>query len=102
VAVARAKRHRVYHKVIRSTKRYQVHDPESRATVGDMVRIEECRPISKLKRWRLVEVLTEREVAEVAATEIDRSLVEEVQRSAAHAADAAEAGGDASEGGAAG
>ena len=87
VSVARAKRHRLYHKVIRSTKRYQVHDPENRATVGDLVRIEECRPISKLKRWRLVEVLTEREVADVAASEIDRSLVEEVQRSAAHAAD---------------
>ena len=87
VAVARAKRHRLYHKVIRSTKRYQVHDPENRATNGDMVRIEECRPISKHKRWQLVEVLTEREVAEVAASEIDRSLVEEVQRSAAHAAD---------------
>ena len=87
VAVARAKRHRLYHTVIRSTKRYQVHDPENRATNGDMVRIEECRPISRLKRWQLVEVLTQREVADVAASEIDRSLVEEVQRSAAHAAE---------------
>lgn len=94
VSVARAKRHRLYHKVIRSTKRYQVHDPENKATNGDMVRIEECRPISKLKRWQLVEVLTEREVADVAASEIDRSLVQEVQRSAAHAAD--EAGAPAS------
>ena len=91
VAVARAKRHRLYHKVIRSSKRYQVHDPENLGTNGDMVRIEECRPISKLKRWRLVEVLTEREVADVAASEIDRSLVQEVQRSAAHTADAADA-----------
>jgi small subunit ribosomal protein S17 len=87
VAVERAKRHRLYHKVIRTTKRYQVHDPENRATNGDMVRIEECRPISKLKRWQLVEVLTEREVADVAAAEIDRSLVQEMQRSAAHAAE---------------
>ena len=89
VSIARAKRHRLYHKVIRSTKRYQVHDPENQATNGDTVRIEECRPISKLKRWRLVEVLTEREVADVAASDIDRSLVQEVQRSAAHAADEA-------------
>lgn len=89
VAVERAKRHRLYHKVIRTTKRYQVHDPENQATIGDQVRIEECRPISKLKRWQLVEVLTQRDVAEVAAAEIDRSLVEEVQRSAAHTADAA-------------
>jgi small subunit ribosomal protein S17 len=93
VSVARAKRHRLYHKVIRSTKRYQVHDPDNRATTGDMVRIEECRPISKLKRWQLVEVLTERDVAEVAAAEIDRSLVQEVQRSAAHTADAESADG---------
>jgi small subunit ribosomal protein S17 len=95
VSVERAKRHSLYHKVIRSTKRYQVHDPENRATNGDMVRIEECRPISKLKRWQLVEVLTEREVADVAASEIDRSLVQEVQQSAAHRADAEEGTSDA-------
>lgn len=89
VAIGRAKRHRLYHKVIRTTKRYQVHDPENSATNGDLVLIEECRPISKLKRWQLVRVLTEREVADVAASEIDRSLVEEVQRSAAHAAEGA-------------
>ena len=86
VAVSRAHRHRLYHKVIRRTKRYQVHDPENRATTGDLVRIEECRPISKQKRWLLVDVMTERDVAEVAATEIDRSLVADVQRSAARAA----------------
>jgi len=86
VAIVRAQRHRLYHKVIRRTKRYQVHDPENQATIGDLVRIEECRPISKHKRWQLVEVLTERDVAEVAATEIDQSLVDEVQRTAARAA----------------
>jgi len=85
VAIVRAQRHRLYHKVIRRTKRYQVHDPENQATIGDLVRIEECRPISKNKRWQLVEVLTERDVAEVQATEIDRDLVD-VQRSAARAA----------------
>jgi len=100
VAVARATRHRLYRKVIRRTKRYPVHDPENLATTGDLVRIEECRPISKTKRWRLVEVLTERQVAEVAATEIDVSLVDELQRSAAHAVadetgnEAVEASGD--------
>ena len=87
VAVERATRHRLYRKVIRRTKRYPVHDPQNQATLGDVVRIEECRPVSKTKRWRLVEVLTERDVAEVAATEIDVSLVDEVQRSAAHAAE---------------
>jgi len=80
VAVVSAKRHRLYRKVLRRTKRYAVHDAENRATTGDLVRIEECRPISKTKRWRLVDVLTERDVAEVDAAEIDTELVEEVQR----------------------
>ena len=86
VEIERASRHRIYRKVIRQTKKYHVHDPNNEATRGDLVRIEECRPISKLKRWRLVEVLTERAVAEVAPEEIGQEIVEEVQRSATKAA----------------
>jgi small subunit ribosomal protein S17 len=106
VAIERAAPHRLYHKVIRRTKRYPVHDPENAATVGDLVRIEECRPVSKTKRWRLVEVLVERTVSDVAATSIDATLVSEMQRSAARAADeqeetaaepAAEPSGEAAE-----
>ena len=93
VTIERAARHRLYHKVIRRTKRYHVHDPENQATTGDLVRIEECRPISKTKRWRLVEVLTERQVAEVRPEAIDEELVAEVQRSAAHAAEGAHVAG---------
>ena len=96
VAVGRATRHRQYGKVIRQTKRYPVHDPENQATLGDLVVIEECRPISKTKHWRLVEVLTEREVAEVSPESIDEALVDEVQRSADRAA-AEEESGDAAE-----
>lgn len=91
VSVERAARHRIYHKVIRRTKKYHAHDEANSATLGDLVRIEEARPTSKTKRWRLVEILTEREVAQVAPEAIDQSLVEEVQRSAAHAAEEAEA-----------
>ena len=103
VTVERASRHRLYRKVVRRTKRYHVDDPENRATLGDQVRIEECRPISKTKRWLLVEVLTERKVAEVSPESIDEALVDEVQRSAARAAaedepgDAAEAEASATE-----
>jgi len=86
VEVERAARHRLYRKVLRKTKKYHVHDPENQATRGDLVRIEECRPISKLKRFRLVEVMTERAVAEVAPESIGQEIVEEVQRSAARAA----------------
>lgn len=89
VSIERAAPHRLYHKVIRRTKRYPVHDPENAATVGDRVRIEECRPISKTKRWRLVEIVQAREVAQVSAATIDASLVSEVQRSAAHATEEA-------------
>ena len=89
VEVGRASRHRIYRKVIRQTKKYHVHDPQNEATRGDLVRIEECRPISKLKRWRLVEVLTERAVAEVAPAAIGQEIVDEVQRSAARAAEEA-------------
>lgn len=89
VAIESASPHRLYHKVIRRTKRYPVHDPQNLATLGDTVRIEECRPISKTKRWQLVEVLVERAVADVAATSIDASLVSEMQRSAARASDEA-------------
>jgi small subunit ribosomal protein S17 len=86
VTVSSASRHRLYRKVIRRTKRYPVHDPGNLATVGDLVVIEECRPISKTKRWRLVDVVTERDVAEVAPETIDETLVDEVQRTAARAA----------------
>jgi small subunit ribosomal protein S17 len=93
VSVGRASRHRIYHKVIRRTKKYHAHDENNSATLGDLVRIEEAAPTSKKKRWALVEILTEREVARVAPESIDQSLVEEVQRSAAHA-EADEAAGD--------
>lgn len=85
VQVERASRHPIYKKVIRRTKKYHAHDEGNVATVGDLVRIEESRPMSRLKRWRLVSVLTEREVASVAPERLDQSLVQEVQRSAAHA-----------------
>ncbi len=85
VEIVRQAPHRIYHKVIRRTKRYHVHDADNRATVGDLVRIEECRPISKTKRWQLVEVLTERQVAEVAPEKLDAQIVDEFQRSAARA-----------------
>jgi len=100
VEIERASRHRIYRKVIRQTKKYHVHDPNNEATRGDVVRIEECRPISKLKRFRLVEVLTERAVAEVAPEEIGQEVVDEVQRSASRAAEEAEAEAEAAADGA--
>ena len=50
-------RHRRYAKAVQRTKRLHVHDEENQLNVGDRVRVQETRPISKLKRWRLVEIL---------------------------------------------
>lgn len=47
----------LYHKYIRRRTKYYVHDEKGQAKVGDLVRIEETRPLSKLKRWRLVEIV---------------------------------------------
>ncbi len=50
-------RHRRYEKTIRRNRKLHVHDEQNDVNEGDTVRIEETRPISKLKRWRVVEVL---------------------------------------------
>ncbi|MBI3992093.1 MAG: 30S ribosomal protein S17 [Candidatus Lambdaproteobacteria bacterium] len=57
VKVERTVRHPLYKKIIKRTKRFQVHDENNVSQVGDTVRIMECRPLSRHKRWRLVEVL---------------------------------------------
>ncbi len=50
-------RHRRYAKTVQRSKKLHVHDEENTLNVGDRVRVQETRPLSKLKRWRLVEVL---------------------------------------------
>ncbi len=57
VEVARLKRHPLYKRVVRSSKRYAAHDEQNECGVGDRVRITETRPLSRTKRWRLVSVL---------------------------------------------
>ena len=54
VSVERRMMHPLYKKIIRRSKRYHVHDEDNRFNPGDAVRIEECRPLSKLKRWTVV------------------------------------------------
>ena len=54
VYVERRVMHPVYKKFIRRSKKYAAHDPENRCKVGDTVRIQECRPISKTKRWEVL------------------------------------------------
>ncbi len=57
VAVVDRVRHQRYAKTVQRTKRLYVHDEENASSVGDRVRVSETRPLSKLKRWRLVEIL---------------------------------------------
>jgi small subunit ribosomal protein S17 len=57
VAVVERVRHPRYGKTVQRTKRLYVDDPENTAKVGDKVRVSETRPLSKLKRWRLSEIL---------------------------------------------
>ena len=57
VEVKRQKSHPMYRRVVSRTKKFYAHDEQNTAHVGDVVRIEETRPLSALKRWRLKEVL---------------------------------------------
>ena len=57
VAVETYKMHPLYHKRIKYTKKFKAHDEHNEAKVGDTVRIMETRPLSKEKRWRLVEIV---------------------------------------------
>ena len=58
VQVERHVQHAEYTRTIKRTSRFHAHDEKNEAKVGDRVRIEETRPMSKLKRWRLREILT--------------------------------------------
>ena len=57
VAIDMVRRHKRYHKIMRSTVKLYAHDERNDAHEGDTVRVQECRPMSRTKRWRLVEVL---------------------------------------------
>ena len=64
-------RNRLYRKQMRRVARFYVHDPLSQCQLGDIVRIQETRPISKTKRWRLLEILERHLVAEVRPIELE-------------------------------
>lgn len=57
IGVERRVRHALYGKYITLTSKFMVHDEENQARVGDVVRVMETRPLSRRKRWRLVEVV---------------------------------------------
>ena len=57
VAVKWKEKHPIYGKFVNKTKKYHVHDEKNDCNIGDTVKIMETRPLSKLKRWRLVEII---------------------------------------------
>ena len=71
-------RHRLYRKQVRRVARFHVHDPENQCRLGDLVRVEETRPISKTKHWRLIQILESRQVAEVRPIELEGDAVTDV------------------------
>ncbi len=60
VKVERRIRHAIYERVIKRSKKYHAHDEQNQCQIGDQVRIIETRPLSKTKRWRLLEVVRQR------------------------------------------
>ena len=57
VAIVSSVRHPLYNKIVKQTKKFKAHDENNECGIGDRVRIMETRPLSKDKRWRMVEIL---------------------------------------------
>jgi small subunit ribosomal protein S17 len=76
VEVTRRVQHPVYKRVVNRRNKFYAHDEQQTAQVGDVVRIIECRPISKLKRWRLGEVLRKAVQVAVEPSAVDLDMMQ--------------------------
>ena len=81
-------RHRLYRKQMRRVARVYVHDPENQCRLGDTVRIEETRRISKNKHWRLMEILERKQIAEVRPIDLETDVAPEMTQPRILAAEA--------------
>ena len=84
VSVERLSRHRLYKRVIRLTTKFKAHDERNEARIGDTVRIEESRPLSASKRWRLVEVVSRAAEGTNESVMFTEAATEEAIHAAAH------------------
>ncbi len=84
VSVERLTRHPLYKRVIRVTRKFAAHDEGNEAKIGDTVLIEESRPLSATKRWRLVEIVTRAAGSRLAETLADETETTEAIHAAAH------------------
>ena len=85
VSVERLTRHRLYKRVMKASTKFAAHDERNEAKVGDLVLIEESRPLSATKRWRLVSVLSRAGEGRAAETMVaEESETTEAIHAAAH------------------
>lgn len=70
VAVESHQSHPLYKRRLRRIARFKAHDEQDQCQIGDLVRIVECRPVSKEKHWEVVEILSREKVAEIQPGEI--------------------------------
>ncbi len=77
VQVELTRQHPLYKKVIRYRSNFKVHDENNESHIGDTVKIMETRPLSKDKRWRMVEILRKKQVAEIQPAEIREAIESE-------------------------
>jgi small subunit ribosomal protein S17 len=71
VEVSRRVPHPLYKRIVKKRKKFHAHDEEGSAKMGDIVRITECRPLSRMKHWRLVEVVRRAPQVGVQPEELD-------------------------------
>ncbi len=76
VAVETSRHHPIYRKTVRKVSRYKAHDAANECAMGDTVRLEETRPLSRDKRWRVSEIILKAEQIEVKPQEIEAPLQE--------------------------
>ena len=77
VAIRWQQRHRLYKKNIRRITKLYAHDKDNRCRLGDMVRIQETRPLSRTKRWRVIDIVERLDLAEVKPIDLDESVLSE-------------------------
>ena len=74
VEIEMRKAHPKYKRVMKSNKKFHAHDEQNSARIGDVVRIRETRPLSKLKRWSLEEIVRRSSLAQLAEIKVDPVL----------------------------
>ena len=72
VEVSRRVPHPLYKRIVAKRKKFYAHDEESKAKMGDIVRIVECRPLSKLKRWQLADIVRKAPQVGAQPAELDK------------------------------